>query len=92
MAELQDELVITLRKPVKLGAEIYESLTLREPTAGEVEKATAEGGGQKFINTLVGLVAGVPRPAIDKIGVRDVAQAGDYLLGFINAGQTTGEV
>jgi hypothetical protein len=44
----QEEKVIVLRKPVVLGEVTYAELSLREPTAGELSKATRGGGGKTW--------------------------------------------
>ncbi|MDW3683952.1 phage tail assembly protein [Cupriavidus sp. CV2] len=90
-----EEKVITLRKPVVLGAGdnaiTYEKLTLREPMAGELEKAWGSANTNAGISiTLISLVAGIPRSAVQKIGQRDLKEASDYLGGFTEDGQETG--
>lgn len=77
-----DELVIGLRKSVELTGQVYTELRLREPTCGEVAAAQKVGGGMVADIILVSLVSGVPKPAVEKIGYRDVKQAIDYLTGF----------
>ena len=94
--EQPEEKVINLRKPVVLGtgenAMQYDSLTLREPTAGELEKATSTATNNIGMSiTLIHLVSGVPRAAVAKIGQRDLQEASDYLGGFTEDGPTTGQ-
>ncbi|MBU68554.1 MAG: hypothetical protein CL858_24440 [Cupriavidus sp.] len=94
--EQPEERVIKLRKPVVLGtgenAMQYDSLTLREPTAGELEKATSTATNNIGMSiTLIHLVSGVPRAAVAKIGQRDLREASDYLGGFTEDGPTTGQ-
>jgi hypothetical protein len=91
-----EEKVIKLRKPVVLGtgdnAITYETLTLREPLAGELEKATATATNNVGMSiTLIHLVAGIPRAAVARIGQRDLREASDYLGGFTEDGPTTGQ-
>jgi Phage tail assembly chaperone proteins, E, or 41 or 14 len=88
---LPDELVITLRKPVKLGDVEYTELKLREPTAGEIEKASNVANPMGSNILLVSLVAAMPKPAVEKIGARDLKTASDYLQGFLAGGQAIGE-
>lgn len=93
--DLPDELVITLRKPVSLGSETCERLVLREPTAGEVDKAQKAGRGPDGSGTtsdmvLVALVSGVPKPLVALIGYRDFDKAVKYLGGFMGDGPETG--
>lgn len=91
-----EEKILTLRKPVVLGkgedALTYDKLTLREPTAGELEKATGNATSNVSISiTLIHLVAGVPRGVVEKIGQRDLKEASDYLGGFTEDGPETGQ-
>lgn len=90
-----EELEITLRKPVVLGkgesALTYEKLTLREPTAGELEKATTTATSDIGMSiTLISLVAGVPRGVAEKIGQRELKEANEYLAGFTEDGPEPG--
>ncbi|MEF3068064.1 phage tail assembly protein [Pandoraea apista] len=88
-----DEKTITLRKPVKLGSGesevIYDKLPLREPTAGELDKATSTGGSNIGIGiTLIHLVSGLPKSAVEKLCQRDFTEANEYLAGFTDDGPT----
>lgn len=90
-----EELVLTLRKPVVLGkgdgALTYDKLILREPTAGELEKATTTTASDIGMSiTLISLVAGVPRGVAEKIGQRDLKEANEYLAGFTEDGPEPG--
>lgn len=88
---LPDELTIPLRKLITIGDQVYDALVLREPTAGEFEKmtklATTNPAGALIL--LISLVSGIALPIINRIGVRDMNQAGDYLMGFIQPGLPT---
>lgn len=81
-AELPDELVIELRKPVTLGSETYAELILREPTGGDI-KAAEKATGIESDMILIAMVSGLPKPAVEKIGSRDLKRAREYLVGFI---------
>lgn len=87
---LPDELDVPLRKPVVIGDQTYDTLKLREPTAGEFDRmakaATSSGSGALL--QLIADVSGLALPVIKKIGVRDMNEAGEYLMGFIQPGQT----
>jgi hypothetical protein len=90
--ELPEELVITLRKPIILGGETYDTMTLREPEAGQIDKVSKTAAGNAYGSNLqlIELVSGLPRPVVNKIGVRDVNKALAYLLGFMPEGRETG--
>lgn len=91
--EQQEEKVIVLRKPVMLGDVTYAELTLREPTAGELSKATRGGGGNNVDVGiwLISLVAKVPRGAVEQLCQRDFTEANDFLGSFTIDGPETGE-
>ncbi|WP_431276278.1 phage tail assembly protein [Variovorax ureilyticus] len=74
----ETEKTITLRKPVKLADIEYTSLTLREPTAGEIEKAANATTNVGVVINLISLVAKVPRKAIENLCKRDLQEAGDF--------------
>lgn len=89
---MEDEKILTLRKAVRLGDDTYATLTLREPTAGELERATRDGrSGLTVTIDLISMVAAVPRQVIEKITGRDLREAADYIGGFTEDGPTTGE-
>lgn len=81
----QFEKTIPLRKPVALGDVVYEKLELREPTAGELEKAS--GGPTATTNVgviinLISLVAKVPRKVAEDLCQRDFRDASDFFGNF----------
>ena len=88
--EVQDEKTIVLRKPVTLGGVTYEKLDLREPTAGELAKATKAGGNVDVAIALISLIAKVPRGAVEGLSQRDLQEASDFLGSFTLAGPETG--
>jgi hypothetical protein len=88
--EVQDEKTIVLRKPVTLGGVTYEKLDLREPTAGELAKATKAGGNVDVAIALISLIAKVPRGAVEGLSQRDLQEASDFLGSFTLAGPEIG--
>jgi hypothetical protein len=91
---MQDEITIELRKPVSVGkgdaAVIYEKLDLREPSAGELEKASRADTSVGSAITLISLITSIPRGAVEKISKRDLVAANRFLEGFTDAGQSVG--
>jgi Phage tail assembly chaperone proteins, E, or 41 or 14 len=89
-----EEKVITLRHPLTLGkgpdALTYTELKLREPRGGELEKATREDTNVGVSLTLISLISGIPRRAVEDIAQRDLREASDYLGGFTDDGPPTG--
>jgi hypothetical protein len=92
--DLPGELTFTLRKPIDLtkGGESIDTFELREPTAGEFEKMTklASSNPAGSVILLISLVTKQPLPVINAMGVRDMNEIGEYLMGFIQPGRSTG--
>lgn len=86
-----DEITIPLRKPVKLGDMSYDKLDLREPTAGELEKASSAATSVGVVINLISAVAKVPRRVVEGLSQRDLKEASDFLDGFNKDDPTTGE-
>jgi hypothetical protein len=90
-----EEKTIKLRKPVKLGSgetEVtYDSLNLREPTAGELDKAMSASSNIGIGIMLIHLISGVPKSAVEKLCQRDFTEANEYLGGFTDDGPTAAE-
>lgn len=88
---LEEEKTIELIKPVVLGkgdaAQTYSELKLREPEAGEIEKASRADTQIGVVITLVHLIAKIPRGAAEKLCQRDLSQCSEYLGVFTEAGQ-----
>lgn len=86
-----DEITITLSKPVIIGkaenAVTYDEIKLREPTAGEMEKAARADTMIGSAITLISLVGAIPRGAVEKFSKRDLVAANKFLEGFTEAGQ-----
>lgn len=92
VAPAEEEKTLVLRKPVKLGDAEYTSLDLREPTAGELSKASKAGGNVDIAIALISLIAKVPRGAVEKLSQRDFQEAADFLGSFTGGGLATGEM
>lgn len=90
MTEMPETMTLTLAKPVTFAGQTYETLNLREPTAGEVAQFDKLERVESDI-LAVSLVAGVPKGAAEKIGARDFMTAARFIGGFLFGGQPTGE-
>jgi hypothetical protein len=86
-----DEKTIVLRKPVTFAKVDYTKLDLREPTAGELSKATKAGNDVDTAIALISMIAKVPRGAVELICQRDFQEASDFLGSFTVTGPETGE-
>jgi hypothetical protein len=90
---IQDEITITLRKPVTVGkgaGVVYTTLDLREPTAGELEKASKADTDIGVVLNLISLVAKVPRAVAEGLCSRDMKEASTFLGSFSADDPTTG--
>lgn len=93
---LPDELTFQLRKQVVVGSDVIDSLELSEPTAGDYEqfiKASASSNFAGAVIKLIALVAAkknhlVSEAIVKRIGMRDMNEITNYLLDFIQPGQT----
>jgi len=94
---LVDEKTIILRKPVTLGKTaksdgvVYSTLDLREPTGGELEKASKSATEIGVVLNLISLVAKVPRAVAEGLCQRDLKEASDFLGSFSKDDPETGE-
>ena len=88
---MDDTLTVTLGAPVSDGSKEYTEITLREPTVGEMVKATTNVSGIQSTVLLVSLVSGVPRAAIERVPMRKFAECSSFLDRFLRDDQATGE-
>lgn len=91
VVEIVEEKTITLRKPVTFAKTEYTTLDLREPTAGELSKASKHVGNVDAAIALISLIAKVPRGAVEGLCQRDLQEASDFLGTFTLPGLPTGE-
>lgn len=87
---MDEQKVISLRKAIKFGEETYTSITLREPTAGEVKRSMDTGEGMGQLVALISAVAAVPFQVVEKMGFRDFKEAAAYVALFTGDGPVTG--
>lgn len=82
----QDEIVIEFAKPIKLGkgedAVTYDKVTLREPLAGELEKASRADTSVGSIINMISLISNVPRGVAERMTQRDLKKADQFFQGF----------
>lgn len=79
---IPDEIVITLRKPIEHNGETISELTLREPTAGEMEewdKLSGIAADRKAI----AIMAGLPEGFVRKLPARDFNKAARFIASFL---------
>lgn len=80
--EWPEALTLSLRTPVEFAGETFRELQLREPMSGEYIEAEKLGGIEGDIH-LVSITSGVPRSVIDRIDVRDLDKAAEFLGHFL---------
>lgn len=88
---MEDQITLSLIKPVKLGDNEYSTLELREPTAGEMSRADKAGSAIDSTIALIYIIAKVPKPVVDRLCQRDFEAAASFLGGFTLPGPQTGE-
>ncbi|GEM_PF-4180183 len=88
----EEEKSLTLRKPIKLQDREIKTITLREPTAYEIEQVSkrAEKSSQGSNILLISLVSGITEGEIGKMSIRDFNEAMSYVSGFFSNDQKTG--
>jgi hypothetical protein len=89
--EIPETKVIKLRKKIVLGELEVSELLLREPLAGELDRAQSSAStaiGHAIL--LIAIVAGIPRQIAEKIPQRELMRANSYLNLFTEDGPTTG--
>ena len=84
--DIIEEKTIDLRKVVKIGrgdaAVEYVQLKLREPTLGELRKASKAGNGLDSLATLIQQVAAVPASVVDSLCQRDMEECDAFFAQF----------
>lgn len=86
------ELTLELATPLQpLGGqgEVIRTLELREPTAGELAKASVGNGIESNI-LLIADITKQPPALIRNMGARDYSKATGFLLGFLNPDREIG--
>jgi phage FluMu protein gp41 len=86
-----DEVTLQLIKPVEFGGRTYSEITLREPTAGNLEKASEKGEGIGMLISLISIVASVPRKVAESLCKRDFEACADFLADVKPSSPETGE-
>lgn len=88
---MQEEKTIQLRRPLTIGsgdgAITYTEIKLREPNAGELEKASRADTNIGTMINLVSAIAKIPRSAAEQLSQRDLGEVSTYLGGFTEAGE-----
>lgn len=79
---MSEKKTFPLLKPVTFEGKTYESIELREATAGEMEHAEKLSDKYGFTVALIARVADVPIGVVDLMGQRDTEAAEEHLQSF----------
>lgn len=80
--DIDDELVITFRKPIDGPAGPVTSIVIREPTAGEMMQWDKLAGVEADAKA-ISVVAGVPSIVVEKMPARDFIRASRKIADFL---------
>lgn len=75
---LPDSKKITLKEPIELDGNSYTSITLNEPTAGQIETSRKAGGGDANVIRLIALCSGTPETVVRQMKARDYREAARF--------------
>jgi hypothetical protein len=79
---MDDELTLTLRKPITIGTQTWTELHLTEPTAGQLIKAGKAATSLEQVAMLIGLNAKVVPAVVEQLAQRDFADAANFFGRF----------
>ena len=79
---MEDTIVIEFDDPITVGKQDYTSITLKEPTVGQLRVAFKETNELNMSARLVSLIANVPIAVIDAIPQSKFKEATDFLSQF----------
>ncbi|MGC4059941.1 MAG: phage tail assembly protein [Aquabacterium sp.] len=92
MDHIEAEKTIDLLSPITIGrgeaAVDYATLTLREPTAGQLRKAMREPDDIGVLMSLVQQTASVPTRVVEQLSQRDLGECQRFFLQFSSDTQT----
>lgn len=90
-----DTLKLEFRSPIIIGqgegAVTYTHVELREPIAGDMEKAARADTNIGTVITLVSEVGKVPRLVAEKMCRRDMNRASEFFAGFDDGPETAAD-
>lgn len=87
---LELEKIIQFDAPISVGDVQFHHASLREPTAGEMDDASAKDGLAWTI-ALVTSVSGLPLQVVRKFPIRVLNECAEYLVPFAESVRPTGQ-
>ncbi|MEO6116915.1 MAG: phage tail assembly protein [Pseudolysinimonas sp.] len=82
VGNLDDDLVIDLKKPIDGPAGPVTQIVLREPTAGEIMQWDKLSGAEADA-AAISIVGGIPKSVVEKMPARSFYQAARYVGSFL---------
>lgn len=79
---LPDTKTINLKEAIELDGTTYTSITLREPTAGQIEEARKAAHSDTVAIRLIALTSGVPEAVVRRMRASNYNEAASFVLGF----------
>ncbi len=77
-----DDLTITLRQPIKVGAAEFTEIHLTEPTVAQLIQASKAGTPLEELARLVQLNGAVPQAVVNQLRQTEFQQAADFFGRF----------
>jgi hypothetical protein len=89
----ETEKKLSLKKPIVMGDLTITELTLREPTAGELDYAEQNSKGSNGATIImIATVSGKHPDVIKQMGARDYTEAAKYIKTFLSSDPEIGKI
>ncbi|KAF1040287.1 MAG: hypothetical protein GAK35_03541 [Herbaspirillum frisingense] len=88
--ETQDQHILVLKQPVKVGDQVIDTLTLKELRLHEMSKANKQTDPFDKMAMMIAFSAGIPMKAAQDLAVSDATAAGDIVASFMPDSLQTG--
>jgi len=82
---LEKSKTFTFEEPIKLGEVEYKEVTLRQPSAGELAKASMESNSIYVAIALISIIGKIPRKIAEQMLDTDLEDCSDFLGSFTAA-------
>lgn len=80
-SQLPDSKTVTLKETIDFEGKSFTTITLQEPTAGQIEDARRSSGETAVIR-LIALCSGTPEAVVRQLKARNYREAGDFVTSF----------
>lgn len=89
--DMTEEKSLTLKKPVKVGEQVIDQLTLKELTLAETGKVNKQADTFDKLALMISFSAGIPLLAAQQLCMSDAQAAGDIITSFLPDSPQTGD-